>query len=88
MPYEMLHSYCKPEFDKPLEDPTCKGINPKAQLHNLGRLGCYTSRLIPEKQRTDQKLGAPSGACMVIGYVNDSTTLWGIWDLEHYTLKA
>jgi len=87
-PYEMLHSYGKPEFDKPLDDPTCKRINYSAPLRHLCRFGCYTSRLIPEKQRTDQKLGAWSMACMMVGYVHDSTTLWRIWDPEHNTVKA
>jgi hypothetical protein len=87
-PYEMQHSYGRPEFEKPLDDPTRKRINYKAPLHHLCRFGCYASRLIPEKQRTDQKLGARSKACMMVGYVHDSTTLWRIWDLEHKTVKA
>ena len=87
-PYEMLHSYGKHEFDKPLDDPTIKNINYKAPLHHLRRFGCYASKLIPEKQRTDQKLGARCKACMMVGYVHDSTTLWRIWDPEHNTVKA
>jgi hypothetical protein len=88
MPYKMLHSYGKPEFEQPLDDPTRKRINYKAPLHHLPQFGCYTSRLIPEKQGTDQKLGAWSKACMMLGYVHDSTTLWRIWDPEHNTVKA
>jgi len=33
--YDMLHFYRKPEFDKPLNDPTRKRINYKAPLHHL-----------------------------------------------------
>jgi len=88
-PYEMLHSYGKPEYDKPLpDDPTRMKISYRAPLHHLRRFGCYVSRLIPEKQRTDKKLGARSKACMMVGYVHDSTTLWRIWDPEHNTVKA
>jgi hypothetical protein len=87
-PYEMLHSYGRPEFDKPLDDPTSMRINYKALLHHLRRFGCYASRLILEKQRTDQKLGARSKACMMVGYVHNSLTLWRIWDPEHNTVKA
>jgi hypothetical protein len=79
----MLHSYAKPEFDS-----EGKKISYKAPLHHLRRFGCYVSRLIPEKQRTDKKLGARSKACMMVGYVHDSTTLWRIWDPEHNTVKA
>jgi hypothetical protein len=35
-PYEMLHSYGKPEYDKPPDDPTRKKISYKAQLRHLG----------------------------------------------------
>ena len=71
----MLHSCGKPEFEKPLDDRTRKRINYKAPLHHLHRFGCYASRLIPEKQRTDQKLGAWSKAWMMVGYVHDFMTL-------------
>jgi len=87
-PYKMLHSHGNLEFDTPLNDPTCKKINYKAPLHHPRRFGCYATRLIPEKQRPDQKLGAWSKACMMVGYVHDSTTLWRIWDPEHNTVKA
>jgi hypothetical protein len=87
-PYEMLHSYGKPEYDKPPDDPTQIKNSYKAQLHHLRRFGCYISRLIPKKQRTDKKLGARSTARMIVGYVHDSTTLWRIWDPEHNTVKA
>jgi hypothetical protein len=87
-PYEMLPSYGKPEYDKPPDDPTRIKYSYKAQLHHLRRFGCYISRLIPEKQRTDKKLGARSTARMIVGYVHDPTTLWRIWDPEHNTVKA
>jgi len=86
-PYEMLHSYGKPEFDKPPDNPTQMKISYKAPLDHLHRFGCYVSRLIPEKQITDKKLWPRSKACMMVGYVHDSTTLWRIWDPEHNTVK-
>jgi len=82
-PYEMLHTYAKLKFDS-----EGKKISYKAPLHHLHRLGCYVSRLVSEKQRTDKKLGARSRACMMVSYVHDSTTLWRIWNLEHTTVKA
>ena len=84
----MLHSYGKHEYDKPPDNPTRMKISYKAPLHYLRRFGCYVSRLIPEKQRTEKKLWARSNACMKVGYVHDSTTLWRIWDPEHNTVKA
>ena len=87
-PYEMLHSYGKPEYNTLPNDRTQIKNSYKAQLDHLRRFGCYVSQLIPEKQRTDKKLGAISKACMIVGYVHDSTTLWRIWDPEHNTVKA
>jgi len=75
-PYEMLHSYAKPEYVKLPDDLT--RISYGAPLHHLRRSGCYVSRLVPMKQRTFKKLGARSKACMLVGYVHDSTTLWRI----------
>jgi hypothetical protein len=82
-PYEMLHFNANPEFDT-----EGKKISDKAPLHHLCRFRCYVSRLIPEKQRTGKKLGARSKACMMVGDVHNSTTLWRIWDPEHNTVKA
>jgi len=87
-PYEMLQSYGKHESEKPLDDPTRKKISYKAPLNYPRQFGCYISRLIPEKQRTDTKLGDGSKACMMVGYVHDSTTSWRIWNPEHNTVKA
>jgi hypothetical protein len=35
-PYEMLPSYGKPSYDKPLDNPTCKRINYKRTNQKLG----------------------------------------------------
>jgi hypothetical protein len=88
-PYEMLNSYGKPEFDKPPDDPTRQQINYKAPLHHLRRFGCHVSRLIPESQRIDKKLGARSKpGCMMVGYVHDNTTTWRIWDPQFKTMRT
>jgi len=42
-PYEMLHSYGKPEYNKPPDDPTRMKISYRAPLHHLRRFGCYVS---------------------------------------------
>ena len=84
----MLNSYGNPEYDKPHDDPAQMKISYRAPPHRLRQFECYVSRLIPKKQRTDKTLGARSNACMMDGYVHDSTTLWRIWDPEHKTVKA
>jgi len=88
VPYVMLHLYGRPEYNKPPDDPTQIKISYRAPLHYLHQSRCYVSRLIPEKQRTDKKLGARSKACMMVGYVHDSPALWRNWDPEHNTVKA
>jgi len=52
-PYEMLNSYGKPQFEKPLDDPARKTTDYDAPLRHLRRCGCYASTLIPENKRTD-----------------------------------
>jgi len=82
-PHEMLNSYGKPEYDKPPIDLTRKPIDYTAPQDHLRRFGCHVSRLIPERQRIDKKLGRrPKPGCMMVGYVHDSTTTWRIWDPE------
>jgi hypothetical protein len=88
-PYEMLNSYGKPEYDKLADDPSRKSINYKAPLDHLRRFGCHVSRLIPERQRIDKKLGPRSKpGCMMVGYVHNSTTTWRIWDPEFKTIRT
>jgi len=73
-PYEMLQAFGKPSHDNDGND-----ISYKAPLHHLWRFGCYASRLILNPQRNG-KFSQRSKPCMMVGYVHDPTTLWGIWD--------
>jgi len=82
-PYEMLHG-----FGKPTHDADGNEISYEASLHNLRRFGCYASRLIPEVQRRQGKFGPRSKRCMMVGYTQDSKTLWRIWDPEFQKVKA
>jgi len=54
-PYEMVHG-----FGKPMHNADVNKISYQASLHNLGRFRCYPSRLIPEVQRHQGKLGPRS----------------------------
>jgi hypothetical protein len=54
-PYEMLHSYCQPVYDKLPHNPSPGKISYKAPLDHLQRFESCVSRPIPEKQRTDKK---------------------------------
>jgi hypothetical protein len=54
-PFEMLHSYGKPEYDTPPEDCTRKMICYKASLHHLRRFGCHVSRLILRTAKNRQE---------------------------------
>jgi len=73
-PYEMLHAFGKPSHDNDGDK-----ISYQAALHQLRRFGCYSSRLIPEIQGHG-KFSSRSKPCMVVGYVEDLTTLCRIWD--------
>jgi len=81
-PYEMLHG-----FGKPTHNADGNEISYQASLRNLRRFGCYASRLIPEVQRRG-KFGPRSKPCMMVGYTQDSKTLWRIWDPEFQRVKA
>ena len=79
----MLHAH-----GKPISDNDGNEISYKAPIRHLRRFGCYVSRRIPEPQQTDNKIRAWSKpACMMIGYVHNSTTLWRTWDPEFKTVK-
>ena len=82
-PYEMLHG-----FSKPTQDADGNAISYQASLHKLSRVGCYTSRLIPEIQGRQGKFGRRSKPCIMVGYTHDSKTLWRIWDPELRKVKA
>ena len=47
----------------------------KPAIHHLRRFGCSAYKLIPPPQRTNRKFGARSRSCIMIGYVNDATTM-------------
>jgi len=53
----------------------------KPELHHLRRFGCIAYKRIP-KEQIATKMGARSKACMMVGYVHDTTKVWRIWDPE------
>jgi len=79
----MLHG-----FGKPMHNAEGNKIFYQASLHNLRRFGCYASRLNPEVQRCQGKLGPRSKPCIVVGYTHDSKTLWRIWDPQFWRVKT
>jgi len=83
MPYQMLRS-----FGKLTHDADGNEILYQAALHNLRQFRCYASRLIPEGRHRQGKLGPRSNPCMMVGYTQDSTTLWRIWDSEFQMVKT
>jgi len=82
-PYEMLHG-----FGKPTHDADGNEISYQAPLHNLRRFRCDASRLIPKVQRRRGKFGPRSKPCMMVGYTQNSKTLWRISDREFQNAKA
>jgi len=82
-PYGMLHRCVKP-----IHDADGNEISYLTSLHNLHRFGCYASRLIPEVQSRQGKLGPRSKPCMMVGYTHDSKTLWRICDRQLHKVKA
>jgi len=73
-PYKMLQACAKVTHNNDGNESSHK-----APVHHLRRFGCYTSRLIPELQH--HVICSPrSKPCMIVGYVNESTTLWSLWD--------
>ena len=59
----------------------------RAPIHRLWRFGCFVGGLVLGALRRD-KLGPRSKpGCMIIGYANDSTTTWKLWDPEFNSTK-
>jgi transposase InsO family protein len=56
------------------------GVKPK--LYHLRRFGSTVYKHIPKDQRKDKKFGSRSKACMMLGYVHNTTKIWRIWDFE------
>ena len=52
----------------------------KPTLDHPRRFGCVVWKHIPKSQRQDAKMGARAKACMMLGYVHDTTKIWRIWD--------
>jgi len=52
----------------------------KPTLDHLRRFGCVVWKHIPKSQRMDTKMGARAKACMMLGYVHDTTKIWRIRD--------
>jgi len=52
----------------------------KPTLDHLHHFGCVVWKHIPKSQRLDAKMGAHAKACMMLGYVHDTTKIWRIWD--------
>jgi hypothetical protein len=82
-PYKMLHG-----FGTPTPDADSNEISYQASLHNLCRVRCDASRLIPEVQRCQGMFRPRSKPCIMVGYTYDSKTLWSIWDSELQKVKA
>jgi len=52
----------------------------KPTLDHLRHFGCVVWKHIPKSQRLDAKMGARAKACMMLGYVHNTTKIWRIWD--------
>jgi len=60
-----------------------------APIHHLRRFSCRAHKLIPKVQRISGKFGSHSRECIMLGYVHDSTTIWGLWDpIEKRIIQA
>jgi transposase InsO family protein len=57
----------------------------KPAVHHLKRFGCTVYKHIPKEQR-EGKFNDRSKACMMLGYVHNTTKIWRIWDFGngHY----
>ena len=53
----------------------------RPQLHHLRRFGCTVYRHIPKEQR-EGKFTDRGRACMMLGYVHQTTKIWRIWDFS------
>jgi hypothetical protein len=81
-PYGMLQAFTKPTHDNDGNEISCK-----ANLHHLRRFGCFASRHIPEPQRHG-KFSQRSKPSMMVGYVHNLTTLWGIWNSAFLVVRS
>ena len=50
-------------------------------LHHLRRFGCTVYRHIPKEQR-EGKFSDRGRACMMLGYVHNTTKIWRVWDFS------
>jgi len=52
----------------------------KPVIHHLRRFGCQAYKLVPPPQRKHKRFGERSRLCTMIGYVDNVTTMWRLWD--------
>jgi len=64
---------------RPGQDDTTSAED-KPTLDHLQCFGCVVWKHIPKYQRMDAKMGTRAKACMVLGYVHNTTKIWRIWD--------
>ena len=55
----------------------------KPQLYHIRRFGCTVYRHIPKEQRGG-KFSDRARACMMVGYVNQTTKIWRVWDFSGF----
>ena len=60
---------------RPEQDDTTSAKD-KPTLDHLWRFGCVVWKHIPKCQRMDAKMGARAKACMMLGYLHDTTKIW------------
>ena len=63
---------------RPEQDDTTSAQD-KPTLDRHWRFGCVVWKHIPKCQRMDAKMGPRAKACMMLGYVHDTTKVWRIW---------
>jgi len=56
------------------------GTIPK--IGHLRRFGCQVYKHIPPVPRTEKKFGNHSSMCMMLGYVQNTTKIWRIWEFK------
>jgi len=65
---------------EPEREVSSTSAEDKPTLDHLQRFGCVVWKHIPKSQRMDAKMGTHAKACMMLGYVHDTTKIWRIWD--------
>jgi len=65
---------------EPEREVSSTSAEDKPTLDHLRRFGCVVWKHIPKSQRLDAKMGTRAKACMMLGYVHDTTKIWHIWD--------